>query len=116
MYNGMKEWTIPKHTVNTMTYLYMPIYRFSYQIPSPIRISPIHNKYSSTRLYDSLLVTLGFDSRQRLEIFLFTTTSRMALGPTQPPIQWVSGSLSMGVKWPVCEANHSPSSSAEVKE
>jgi hypothetical protein len=22
----------------------------------------------------------------------------------------------MGVKWPVCEANHSPSSSAEVKE
>jgi len=29
----------------------------------------------------------GFDSRQRLGIFLFTTASRMALGPTQPPIQ-----------------------------
>jgi hypothetical protein len=30
---------------------------------------------------------LGFDSWQELGIFLFTTTSRTALGPTQPPIQ-----------------------------
>jgi hypothetical protein len=30
---------------------------------------------------------LGFDSRQGLGIFLFTTASRTALGPTQPPIQ-----------------------------
>jgi hypothetical protein len=36
---------------------------------------------------------LGFDSRQGLGIFLFTTASRMALGPTQPPIQWVQGAL-----------------------
>jgi hypothetical protein len=28
----------------------------------------------------------GFESRQGLGIFLFTTTSRPALGPTQPPI------------------------------
>jgi hypothetical protein len=27
------------------------------------------------------------------EIFLFNTMSRLALGPTQPPIQWVSGLL-----------------------
>jgi hypothetical protein len=40
----------------------------------------------------------------------------MALGPTQPPIQWVPGALSLEVKWPGCEADHSPSSSAEVKE
>jgi hypothetical protein len=32
---------------------------------------------------------LGFDSRRELGIFLFTTASRTALGPTQPPIQWV---------------------------
>jgi hypothetical protein len=48
-------------------------------------------------------------------IFLFTTASRMALGPTQPPIQLVPGALSLGVKRPGCEADHSPPSSAEVK-
>jgi hypothetical protein len=46
---------------------------------------------------------LGFDSQQGLEIFLFTTVSRMAMGLTQPPIQWV-----LGVKWPGREADHSP--------
>jgi hypothetical protein len=40
----------------------------------------------------------------------------MALGPTQPPIQWVPGTPSLEVKWPGCEADHSPLSSAEVKE
>jgi hypothetical protein len=30
---------------------------------------------------------LVFDSRRGLGIFLFTTASRTALGPTQPPIQ-----------------------------
>jgi hypothetical protein len=48
--------------------------------------------------------------------FLFTTASRTALGPTQPPIQWIPGFLSLGVKRPVREADHSPPSSAEVKE
>jgi hypothetical protein len=50
------------------------------------------------------------------EFFLFTTASRTALGPTQPPIQWVSGALSLGVKRPGREADHSPPSSIEVKE
>jgi hypothetical protein len=40
----------------------------------------------------------------------------MALGPTQPSIQLVPGALSLGVKWPGREADHSPPSSAEVKE
>jgi hypothetical protein len=31
----------------------------------------------------------GFGSQQRQEIFLFSITFRPALGPTQPPIQWV---------------------------
>jgi len=33
-----------------------------------------------------------------VEIFLFTTASRTALGTTQPPIQWVPGALYMGSK------------------
>jgi hypothetical protein len=37
-------------------------------------------------------------------------------GPTQPPIQWVPGALSLWVKQPGREADHSPPSSAEVKE
>jgi len=39
--------------------------------------------------------------------------SRMPLGPTQPPIQWVCSST--GVKWQGIEVDHSPPTSAEVK-
>jgi hypothetical protein len=39
--------------------------------------------------------------------------SRTDLGPTQPPIQWVPGALSLGVKRPGGEADYSPPSSAE---
>jgi hypothetical protein len=59
---------------------------------------------------------LGFDSRWTLGIFLFTTASRTALGPTQPPSQWVPGTLSLGVKRPGHEAHHSPPPTAKVKE
>jgi hypothetical protein len=52
----------------------------------------------------------------RIKNFLFFTSSRPALGPTQPPIQWVPGALSLGVKRPGREADHSPSTSAEVKK
>jgi hypothetical protein len=59
---------------------------------------------------------LGFDSRLGLGIFLFTTASRTAVEPTQPPIQWVPGALSLVIKRLGREADHSPPSSAEVKE
>jgi hypothetical protein len=58
----------------------------------------------------------GFESRQKLGIFLFIIASRPALGPTQPPVQWVPGALSLGIKRPECETDHSPPPSAEVKE
>jgi hypothetical protein len=58
---------------------------------------------------------LVFESRQWMRIFLFTTASRPALGPTQPPVQWVPASLSREVKRSGSEAEHSPPSSAEVK-
>jgi hypothetical protein len=42
--------------------------------------------------------------------------SGTALGPTQPPTQWVPGALSLGVKRQGREADHSPPSSTRVKE
>jgi hypothetical protein len=56
-----------------------------------------------------------FDYRQTKEILIVLKRFRMALGPTQPSIQWVPGSLASGVKQKGCEFNHSPPSGAEVK-
>jgi hypothetical protein len=47
---------------------------------------------------------------------IFTAMSKRALGPTQPPIQWIPGALSLGVKRPEREVDHSLPSSGEVKE
>jgi hypothetical protein len=58
---------------------------------------------------------LGFDSLWGPGIFLFTTASRSALEPTQPPIQWAPRAISLGVKRPEREAGHSPTSSFEAK-
>jgi hypothetical protein len=55
-----------------------------------------------------------FESRQELGMFLLTTASRAAVEPTQPPIQWVTWALSLGIKRPELEADHSHPSSAEV--
>jgi hypothetical protein len=49
---------------------------------------------------------LGFDSRLGVGIFLFTTASRTALEPNQPPIKWVLGALSLEVRRPGREAEH----------
>jgi hypothetical protein len=48
-------------------------------------------------------------------LFLFAAASGPALGPAQPPIQFVPGALSLGIKRPEREANHSPPPRTEVK-
>jgi hypothetical protein len=53
----------------------------------------------------------GFETQQGQRILLFSTASRPALGP----IQWVPGTVSLGVKRPRRKADHPPPSSAEVK-
>jgi hypothetical protein len=52
-----------------------------------------------------------FDSRQK-QHFLYFTASRLALRPTQPPIQGVPGPF-LGVKSPGHEIDHWPPPSAE---
>jgi hypothetical protein len=51
----------------------------------------------------------------RVKIFLFSTSSRPAVGSAQPPIQLVPRTLFTGVKRPRSEADHSPSSRTEIK-
>jgi hypothetical protein len=50
-----------------------------------------------------MIRVLGFECRRSWE-FLFTTVSRTALGPTQPPIQWIPRALSLSIKRPGNEA------------
>jgi hypothetical protein len=57
----------------------------------------------------------GFESRQELVILQFTTASRPTLRPNHPPIQGAPGTLFLVIKRPEREADHSPPSSAEVK-
>jgi hypothetical protein len=47
--------------------------------------------------------------------FLFTIASITVLGPTHPPIQGVPGALTPGVKWVGHVADHSPPSTAKLK-
>jgi hypothetical protein len=63
------------------------------------------------------LATKGskFQSRWGQEFSLHHVV-KTPLGPTQPPIQWVSGALSLGVKRPGREPDHPPPTSAEVKK
>jgi hypothetical protein len=52
----------------------------------------------------------------RVKNFLFYSSSRSALGSTQPPIEWVPGVSSSVVKRQGREADHSSPTSAEVKK
>jgi hypothetical protein len=89
----------------------------------------MHDQYQHAfRVFESAYVVngiptgYGLDNRMigvifpaGLRIFLFDIMSRPALGPAQPPIQWVPETLSLGVKRPGREADHSPPTSADVK-
>jgi hypothetical protein len=67
----------------------------------------------------STATSYGLDGRgsvhRKVNISLLSIAFRRVLGPTQPPIQWVLEVISAGVKQPGHEADHSPPSSAEVK-
>jgi hypothetical protein len=48
----------------------------------------------------------------QVEEILYFSSYPLTLGPTQPRIHWVPRALSLGVKRPGSEADHSPLSSA----
>jgi hypothetical protein len=55
----------------------------------------------------------GGEVREKLEVFLFATTSKPTMVPSQPSIQQVSVVLSSGVKRPEGDADHLLPSDAE---
>jgi hypothetical protein len=63
----------------------------------------------------------GLDGRARssspggIENVYFSMSCRPALGPTQPPIQWVPRAVSSGVKRSGYEPDHSPTSVEDKK-
>jgi hypothetical protein len=67
------------------------------------------------RSRDSVVGIATTSSPGRIKNFLFSRSSRPALRSTQPPIQWEPEALSPGVKRPGREVDHSPPTSAEVK-
>jgi hypothetical protein len=81
-----------------------------------------HNTVGSWNSLVSIATGYGLDeegsnsSPGGVKNFLFSKSSRQALGFTQPPKRWVPGAYSPGVKRPGRDADHSPPASAEVKK
>jgi hypothetical protein len=48
----------------------------------------------------------GFDSHQRQEIYLFSESSRLAMGLAHFPVQWTPEAVALRVKQPGREADH----------
>jgi hypothetical protein len=70
-----------------------------------------------TRNLDNVVgITTGYGLDDRGIGVTFSCRADPALGSTQPPIQWVPGALSPGVKRPGREADHTLPTSAEVKK
>jgi hypothetical protein len=59
---------------------------------------------------------LGFDSRRGWEFFSSPPRPKRLCVPSSLLSNWVPGALSLGLKRPGREADHSPPTSAEVKE
>jgi hypothetical protein len=55
------------------------------------------------------------NSQQRLEVFWFSIASRLAVGSTEPLVQWITRSVSMGVKQQKHETDQSSLPISEVK-
>jgi hypothetical protein len=107
---------MPTPTQNTHTHKIGPktLHRLSYLLVRAATGNtalPMHRSQDSNELRAG---RSGFGSRKG-KILLIHTAPIPALGPSQPPIQWIPEAISPRVKRPGREAHHSPRPSAEVK-
>jgi hypothetical protein len=62
-----------------------------------------------------IIIVTAVETSNLTKMFFFSIAFRPALGPTQPPIQHVPEVISPGVQQSEREGDHSPPTSAEVK-
>jgi hypothetical protein len=97
------QWTLQNVTKYLLLHLVklfpVAIYLMLFVSPLPkslFCLKPFSPLAQSIWWLDFGLGDRGFDSRRRDGFFFFASASRPAFGPTQPPTQWVSGTLSWG--------------------
>jgi hypothetical protein len=122
----MSETRFNTHTKLHAKFMILYILNFTFMIKIVIvTVVPHYFNFATFSIYLLVGIATGYGLDDRgvrvrdpvgSRIFLFFTSSRPALGSTQPPIQWVPGALFPGIKWPGRESNRSPSASAEVKK
>jgi hypothetical protein len=83
-------------------------------------LAPVHQMREAAVTQSIYGLGYGLDDRRSIpitgwDVFLLNTAFILALGPSQPPTQWVLGDLSPGVKRPWRETDRTPLPSVEVK-
>jgi hypothetical protein len=79
---------------------------FRYNVTIPIKILGVLEGEHSTEPGYQVSTATGLE---------LDASSRLILGPTQPPTQRVQEALSSGETRPGCEADHSPPTSSELE-
>jgi len=96
--------------VNIIVFCLILVHFHDFLITSPTNSTHFFKRHS-LRAFVPGYMTEGLDGRGSRFRFSavagnFSLHHRTALGPTQPPIQWIPGTLSLGVKRPGCLVKH----------
>jgi len=83
---------------------------------TPIPVKPKNVLHNFEHKLFFIFCFQSWSSFQYVLRTVFSITSTLALRPTQPSMQWVAGALSLDIKQPGHEADHSSPPSAKIKE
>jgi hypothetical protein len=123
--SNLVSFTTYSHSSVRLTSAYLPrafpteimclfLYSHASYIP-PLQTPKFNYPNASTAPPPPVRDFLYFRQKKMGKGFLFATVSRPALGPIQPPIQWVQESISTGIMRPGRETDHLSPFIAEVK-